>query len=301
VSIRRRLACMGLMLAALGAPEPAAAADTVSLTYRDAHYDPQDRFTGSSFGAVSHTLGGATHVLAPDRAHDRTGWSHDGRRVAFGVGTDLFVADPDGSNRTIIRDAGGASATFSPDGQRIAYIGSRALADGEASNGVREPGTVWTVTTDGRDPRELLVRRQVLSVSWGRGNQIAWSAHSEDAGLHLIRPDGSGERLLRPGYFERVQWSPDGRRLLAIYRFSYVVVIDPRTGRMRRVGPRATATTWTPDGRIAYLARDPLGEAVLMTVRLDGRGRKRKFTLPQPPLDARDYLDVAWRPRARPR
>jgi Tol biopolymer transport system component len=114
-----------------------------------------------------------------------------------------------------------------------------------------------------------------------------------------VNPDGSGERLLKGGYFEKVQWSPDGRRLLAIYHASQIVVIDPRNGRMRRTGIRATAATWAPDGRIAYFAQARLGEAVLMTVRPDGRGRKRRFTLPQPALDARDYLDVSWRPRPR--
>jgi hypothetical protein len=36
-----------------------------------------------------------------------------------------------------------------------------------------------------------------------------------------------------------------------------------------------------------------------MVVRADGRGRKRRISLPQPALDARDYLDVSWRPRPR--
>jgi Tol biopolymer transport system component len=286
-------------LTALALPLPASAAETIALTHLDAWYDPQERFTGGAQGALTHTLGGDSHILAPEKANTRTSWSHDGRRVAFGVGPDLVVADPDGSNRTVMRGAGGFSATFSPDGQRIAYAGQRPRAEGEGPSGVNETGAVWTVTAEGEDPRQVLVGRHVLSVSWGRGNKLAWSAHSEDAGLHLVNPDGTGERLLRGGYFEKVQWSPDGSRLLAIYRASEIVVVDPRNGRLRRIGIRATTATWTPDGRVAYLAKAPLGEAVLMTVRSDGRGRKRRFGLPQPPLDARDYLDVAWRPRPR--
>lgn len=119
-----------------------------------------------------------------------------------------------------------------------------------------------------------------------RGWQPAWApngrliAYTGFPGIHLIRPDGRGDRrLTRRAFDESPSWSPDGRNLVftrsgivggagAIY-----VIRTDGTG-LRQLTPRlGYGPVWSPDGRqIAYVA--PNGEAIYV-IDVDGTHEQR--------------------------
>jgi WD40-like Beta Propeller Repeat len=72
--------------------------------------------------------------------------------------------------------------------------------------------------------------------------------------LFKAKPDGSGlTRLRRNGHFdEEPDWSPDGRRLLALA--DSLVLRSPDGRLLRRLPPVGFDPSWSPNGRlIAYL------------------------------------------------
>jgi Tol biopolymer transport system component len=136
-------------------------------------------------------------------------WSGDGSRVALDHGGSIYVANADGSDRTLV--SAGAYPQWSPTSDDIAY---------------------W----------------------------------EEDGHIHLIRPDGSGERGLGVEGVPRA-WSPDGSRL-AFIAFSSDTVPKAETwialadgSNPVRIGPAGAdvaGLAWSADSkRISYMARVP--------------------------------------------
>ena len=171
-------------------------------------------------------------------------WSPDGRQIAFerAIGplpadgpppiVGIFVMDADGSNVrqiTQLRPNSGTEdhgATWSPDGQRIAFM---------RSNNTIEPvdaSAIYTVSSRGGD--EQLVKRMPLEWPGAGGSdwspdgkrllfttkcyfgQCAGPQPSTGAQLFTIRPDGEGLRQLThlPGNSGDARWSPDGRKIV---------------------------------------------------------------------------------------
>jgi len=101
-----------------------------------------DRFsdTESQFWTVPIPTGTPRH-LADVVGHFGT-WSPDGRLLAFGKGTEIYLADADGSNtRKLITVSGRAwDIRFSPDGTRLRFT-LRTLQSHSAS--------IWEVQLDG--------------------------------------------------------------------------------------------------------------------------------------------------------
>jgi hypothetical protein len=122
-----------------------------------------------------------------------------------------------------------------------------------------------------------------LEPAWGpRGGLIAYEGFP---GIHLIRPDGRGDRRITRGAVDRApSWSPDGKYLVFTRTSGqagaiYVVGADGKG--LRRLTPRVgNHPVWSPDGRqIAYDAFDhQSGAGAIYVIDVDGTHEHRLTT-----------------------
>jgi hypothetical protein len=148
-------------------------------------------------------------------------WSANGARLAYVTRGDLWVADADGTHRTLlVRDA--TDPAWAPNGRRLAFV---------------RDGAVWTVRADGLDERRL-----------ARGAHPAWAPNGariafDRAGtIFSVRAAGGDARKVTKG--EEPAYAPDGR-------LAYVRAGDVVAG-ARTIG-EGRSPTWAPDSReVAY-------------------------------------------------
>jgi Tol biopolymer transport system component len=160
--------------------------------------------------------GGEPRRLAEGPIHGIPAWSPDGSTIAgTSDGYVVLISVDDGSWRLVRTGTYGGSVSWSPDGRAIAV----AVEDGR----------------DGRPDRDIAVidvetgTDHVLPLGPGvRADEPDWSPDGEqiafvDEGrIHLVDPDTGhlatlGVAVLDPSPWEidAVDWSPDGKRLLA--------------------------------------------------------------------------------------
>lgn len=156
---------------------------------------------------------------------------------------------------------------WSPDGQRIAFVGYEGFSD--------RPLSIYTVGADGRDLRRLT--DAVSGLSWSPdGRRIAFAKpDGADVALFTIAVDGTDAQRTAtiPGRFwnpqfinddptrawiEAVKWSPDGSKILYTCGGICVVNLD---GTPASEGPLpGHRGAWSPDGsQIATVTRPPDG------------------------------------------
>ena len=187
---------------------------------------------------------------------------------------------------------------WSPDGQLLAFI----AFEGEDYSDDR---ALYTIGVDGAELSKVSElsksRKTTAAPTWSPdGEKLAFAAvEGEEAGIYVVRPDGSGQReVWRSGAdgpstpISQVSWSPDGTEVLFVSDRVYVVGADgsdPRplspalpdttlgldpNDELRDVG--AVRVAWSPDGsRVAvyYPRREDYSRAtrsLLVTVAADG-------------------------------
>ena len=118
----------------------------------------------------------------------------------------------DGSTRRV-GELWARDARYSPDGTRIAFT----------AGGITGPGSLWTASSDGSNPRRLLELRdlEIVTPCWSPdGTRIAFGQRkrsSQQGNAWEIREDGSGLRRLLPDWRPNHLpggWTPDGSLLL---------------------------------------------------------------------------------------
>jgi Tol biopolymer transport system component len=147
----------------------------------------------------------------------------------------------DGTDLTRLTHSPGSEfdPAWSPDATQIAYRSERS---GEPE--------IWVMNADGTDQRRLAAG---LSPAWSPdGSLIAFSGRG---GLSVIRPDGTGLRVLpHTEGGEYPSWSPDGSRIafnsnLTGDHVMYIAQADGSTVvDLSRVG-EGWQVDWSPDGR----------------------------------------------------
>ncbi|HVS03255.1 MAG TPA: protein kinase [Thermoanaerobaculia bacterium] len=186
--------------------------------------------------------------------------SPDGRLVAF-------TSSRDGTHRIWLKQlAGGSEAPltagpdhrprFAPDGASLLFV--RDQGDGTTA--------LYRVATLGGEPRKVL--DDVGAADWAPdGESIVYVRRGDRAGrqvsfsLELVRPDGSGARVLAEdlgGVLTTARWSPDGERIAVIRAGTqsgtpHALLVLDRDGRelaSTSLGTQGVGSlSWTADGR----------------------------------------------------
>jgi TolB protein len=162
-------------------------------------------------------------------------------RIAFDNFDDVWTIDADGVHLTRITRSPGHEfdPSWSPDGTQIAFRFER-----------RGEPEIWVMNADGGDRRRLA---EGLSPAWSPdGSLIAFAGR---AGLSVIRPDGTGLRVLpHTEGGEYPSWSPDGTRIafnsnLTGDHVMYIAQADgTKVVDLSRIG-EGWQVDWSPDGR----------------------------------------------------
>ncbi len=192
-------------------------------------------------------------------------WSRDSRRVAYGASDGIRVANGDGSGDRLVDRGAGSDLAWSPDSRSLAFVRSTAAAEklvvirgavehvvgGSLSAPLR---LAWSPTS------------RWLAYSFPPYSSPPYSSSSPGE-LDVVRPDGSGRRLISTGdsYFA---WSPDGRWLAYSSPTSNELdLVQPDgSGRRRLFDSLVGGLGWSADGRsLAFCCHDGLVVADVAT------------------------------------
>ena len=217
-------------------------------------------------------------VLAalPARAGSAAEPAGNGRILLIERG-DLFTVTPDGDDRRRLTfDGRNVRASFSPNGERIAFLKSDGFS----------PRSLYVMNADGSSGARLIASHPE-SRNAGGIHAIAWSPDSRRLAYALglgVRPsirvvdaeDGTRFPLPQAGEERRIgdlEWSPDGGELL--YDSLGDVYVKPLDGGPARLLANFTGTersaTWSPDGtRVAFVHSLEERSGGIYVVRRDG-------------------------------
>ncbi len=236
--------------------------------------------------------------------------SPDGRRIAFTVGNDVWIADANLRHRHRVARHGGRVA-WSPDGERLALVvGTRLVLMRSDGHGVRSVARV------GRMTWPLVWASNARSIAFVRERRRPAGCRGSSEVVAVPTRGGRARRLYTPGFrcgaVGWFDWSPDGRRLVAevFEDTNHKTPRDPRAAAdvgidvtrthghaARRIALNGFYPAWSPDGRaIAFMVSEcpalpPSRFRCLRTVRPDG---SRMRTVAPILNETGQYSPVDW-------
>jgi len=110
------------------------------------------------------TSGELNRVTNNDISDTQPTWSPDGNRIAFIREGEIHTIKPDGSDLKQVTDDGAGAPAWSPDGSRIAFESFR---DGEAED------DIYTIKPDGSDLKQVTDDLMGVMTIFQRGRRMA--------------------------------------------------------------------------------------------------------------------------------
>jgi Tol biopolymer transport system component len=256
--------------------------------------------------ATARCAGASTSQTEPmiaDPVHDLIGAaSLPGHAAVASAGAILFTSDREGSSGLYLVNADGSGlrrlvregddASWSPDGDRIAFLGNSGDTEGFGFNAVLK-----VVQANGLGLRQVSPSN-ADSYSWSPdGSRLSWVEifAGRDA-LWVVNADGTGEKRIVPEDATDPAWSPDGRTIAFILERQLegdLFLVDVASGEQRLLVRDAHgAPAWSPDGsKIVFIRETPTFDEDLYVANSNGSG-VRKLT-----ITPADYeLKAQWSP-----
>ncbi len=179
----------------------------------------------------------------------RFSWSPDGSAFLYSTSSNPNLYRVDVEKKTAInltpKGMDAAYAVYSPDGRRIAFVGSS-----PETNGYPE---IFVMNADGTDITRLTERcGDCRDLDWSAdGNTIVY-ARFLNGSIYTISVQGGKPNLVTKGGFNYLpDYSPDGQ-WLALVRDGYLYVMPAGGGSLRLVSSDEDAVrvfSWSPDSR----------------------------------------------------
>lgn len=164
-------------------------------------------------------------------------WSRDGAWISCVLQGRVMLISADGKQQGVIRGITEVSAPiqFSLDGNRLAFLGRRAL---------------YVANRDGSE-RRLLVGHDVYHFDWSPDGRRLAAIDGRTATLTTVGPDGSDPRVLSESAygFSPLKWSPDSTRIA--YNRSPPRVVNALTGQSYDLSvpdDGESPKSWSPAG-----------------------------------------------------
>lgn len=202
----------------------------------------------------------------------------------------VFTTDVDGSNveKLVLNNPQGAFAVSSPDGKRILFsvrIATKLTFSYE----------LWVMSVNGAHIGRFFTQtssRPYASTWSPDGKRIAF--YKNDS-LWVANANRSAARKIKNADFSGAAPSWSKRGLIAFDRAGSIWVVNPRSGKERRVGP-GSQPSWSPDGRRLLYVAVPRSATVndIFTMRANGSDRKQLTT-----TLGMNETQPSWAPRGR--
>ncbi len=136
-------------------------------------------------------------------------WSPDGQTILYSMAvagnTDVYKVSASGGAPVRLTTAPGidVGGSFSPDGRQVVFESDRGGSQ-----------QIYIMNTDGSSQRRISYGGgRYATPEWSpRGDLIAYTRIAGDFRVGVMRPDGSGERLLTDSWQDEAPtWAPNGR------------------------------------------------------------------------------------------
>jgi Tol biopolymer transport system component len=215
----------------------------------------------------------ARFVIAPSESlSDADGvlvMSRDGRRVAYAAGVPgrqrLFVREIDQfANKAIPDTEGVVSATFSPDGQSIAFVAERKLR---------------TVAVAGGTPLTLRDRVDGVGLAWTSDRTILYNPGTATGIWRIPVTGGEPEEFAKPGpkdnWLRFAEMLPNGKALLFTAQGGVnddAVYVESLPARERRFVVKGSAPHYLSTGHLAFVQQGTLRAVRFDPERLEAKG-----------------------------